>query len=219
MFLKQLETMRMMCEQAIAPCKMQSDPELPIKDDLFVDNRTLTSKRESKAQDKRQAKSEEQESVPLADWTKLVEFQVVDAAKDTSAYVDKEGRHFTHVYSYNKVMSPSDMEGICKILNRTEWLVLAWYFGPEATSKFGLVDFEELDKFPMHSTGKENFTVFVYFKTKSAAKADPKRAKSVMKHEIKSVRKAFKSTPKEPTTPARERRNTRLASSDKKERR
>ena len=102
-----------------------------------------------------------------------MEFKLCDAAKPNMRYVDDKGRDITHVYSYNKVMSPSDMVGICQILNRSDWRILAWYFNPEATEKFGLVDFEELTRMPMHSTGKENFTVFVYFKTRKAGA--PKR--------------------------------------------
>jgi HD superfamily phosphohydrolase YqeK len=111
----------------------------------------------------------------VINWTDLVDFQLCDAAKTDYTYVDSHGRDITHIYSYNKVMSQSDMEGISAILNRSNWLVLAWYFGPEATAKFGLENFEVLERMPMHSTGKENFTVFVYFKTKKAGLTQSKR--------------------------------------------
>jgi len=67
-------------------------------------------------------------------------------------------------------MSVKNMEQISASLNKSNWLVLAWYFGPEATAKFGLKNFEILDRMSMHSTGKENFTVFVYYKTKKLPK-------------------------------------------------
>lgn len=65
-------------------------------------------------------------------------FRIADAANTDTKYVDDTGKDITHIYSYNKVMSQPDMEGICKILNRTGWLVLAWYFDPKKTEKFGL---------------------------------------------------------------------------------
>lgn len=63
-------------------------------------------------------------------------------------------------------MSAEDMEGISQLLNKSNWLILAWYFGPEATAKFGLKNFQMIHKISMNSTGKEHFTVFVYCKVK-----------------------------------------------------
>ena len=109
------------------------------------------------------------------DWLSLVDFKLCDAANKDYRYVDNLGNDITHIYSYNKVMSIEDMEGISELLNKSNWLVLAWYFGPEATAKFGLKNFEILERLPMHSTGKENFTVFVYYKTKKLqSKSEPK---------------------------------------------
>ena len=72
-------------------------------------------------------------------------------------------------------MGKDSMEGISSFLNRTNWKILAWYFGPKASAKFGLKNFSILDKMPMHSTGKENFTVFIYYNTmkKPLPKAKP----------------------------------------------
>lgn len=108
-------------------------------------------------------------------WLELVDFRLCDAAKPEERYVDNYGRDITHIYSYNKVMGKDSMEGISSILNRTNWKILAWYFGPEASAKFGLKNFSILDRMPMHSTGKENFTVFIYFNTRkhSLTKAKP----------------------------------------------
>ena len=108
-------------------------------------------------------------------WLELVDFRLCDAAKPEERYVDNNGRDITHIYSYNKVMGKESMEGISSILNRTNWKILAWYFGPEASAKFGLKNFSILDRMPMHSTGKENFTVFIYYNTRkhSINKAKP----------------------------------------------
>jgi hypothetical protein len=47
------------------------------------------------------------------EWISLVYFQLVDAAKHLKSYVDCGARDITHIYSYNKVMSRKDTEGIC----------------------------------------------------------------------------------------------------------
>jgi len=81
-------------------------------------------------------------------------------------YCDSQGQDFTHIYSYNKVMSVNDRRGICQILNRTNFRIMAWYFDPKNTRKTGLKHFDLLYKAPMLSTGNEKFTCYLYFKTK-----------------------------------------------------
>jgi len=61
-------------------------------------------------------------------------------------------------------MSVNDREGICKILNKTNYRVLAWYCGPEETKKSGLKNFRFIKRIPMQSTGSEKFSVFIYIK-------------------------------------------------------
>jgi hypothetical protein len=68
-------------------------------------------------------------------------------------------------------MSKDDRASISKILNKTNFKVMAWYFGPHDSAKSGLKRVKLAYKMPMHSTGKEKFTVYVYFKTE---KYDPK---------------------------------------------
>ena len=63
-------------------------------------------------------------------------------------------------------MSVNDRKGICQILNRTNFRIMAWYFDPKNTRKTGLKHFELLYKAPMLSTGNEKFTCYVYYKTK-----------------------------------------------------
>jgi len=48
-------------------------------------------------------------------------------------YAFADGKDFTHIYSYNKVMSKNDCKGISEILNRTNFRILAWYFNPDKT--------------------------------------------------------------------------------------
>ena len=62
-------------------------------------------------------------------------------------------------------MSEEDRAGIAKILNQTNYRVLAWYFNPRDTEKSGLRDFICLGRMQMQSTGNERFTVYVYFRT------------------------------------------------------
>ena len=63
-------------------------------------------------------------------------------------------------------MSDEDLKDICKILNRTNWRVLAWYFDKDTTRACGLKHFGYLGSMPMPSTGKEKFSTFVFFKTR-----------------------------------------------------
>lgn len=99
------------------------------------------------------------------EWIDLVNFRVCDAAKPEESYTDDNKRCITHIYSYNKVMSVEDRAGIAKILNKTNYRILAWYFNPAETERSGLRDFQCLGRMPMHSTGGERFTVYVYFRT------------------------------------------------------
>ena len=76
-------------------------------------------------------------------------------------------------------MSIKDRQGICEILNKTDYRVLAWYFGPDDTRKAGLKDFKFIVRIPMQSTGNEKFSVFIYIKSK--AKKPAGRPKSLQK--------------------------------------
>jgi hypothetical protein len=62
-------------------------------------------------------------------------------------------------------MSRADRAAISKILNKTNFKIMAWYFGPRESAKSGLKRVKLAFKMPMHSTGKEKFTVYVYYKT------------------------------------------------------
>merc|ERR1712153_57230 len=74
--------------------------------------------------------------------------------------------HFSHIYSYNKVMSIDDRRGISKILNRTNFRLMAWYFSPRESAMTGLKNVKLAHKMPMQSTGREKFTVYLFFKTR-----------------------------------------------------
>ena len=67
-------------------------------------------------------------------------------------------------------MSVADRRGISKILNRTNFRLMAWYFGPRDSSASGLKRVKLAYQMPMQSTGKEKFMVYIYFKTE---KYDP----------------------------------------------
>lgn len=71
----------------------------------------------------------------------------------------------THIYSYNKIMSKNDRRCISKILNKTNFKLMAWYFSPRESAQCGLKRVKMCYKMPMQSTGKEKFTVYVYVKT------------------------------------------------------
>jgi len=99
------------------------------------------------------------------DWVKKLFFVSEDATK-CKAYMTEKKVHFTHIYSYNKLMSKECRSKIAKILNKTKFNVLAWYSNPKQTKKAGLKNFTFLCKFPMQSTSTEKFHVYVYIKTK-----------------------------------------------------
>jgi hypothetical protein len=106
----------------------------------------------------------------LDTWTELVTFRLCDAAKPEERYVDDNNNDFTHIYSYNKVMSEKDLIGISNILNRTNWRILGWYFSPDATAKCGLKNYKLLTRMSMHTTGNERYSCFIYYNTKQVSK-------------------------------------------------
>ena len=118
------------------------------------------------------------------DWFDRVEFEICDAAKYLERYADSEGKDFTHIYSYNKVMSTKDTFGISQILNRTNFRLLAWYFGPEKSQNSGLKHFRLVHQEPMQSTGKEKFTVYVYAKTRLYVPEDAEAWSSETEEEL-----------------------------------
>lgn len=112
------------------------------------------------------------------DWFNRISFHSEDAtkcdsyfhcvesteSKNTSRNKNAEFAHFTHIYAYNKLMSRSCRESIAKILNQTNFKVLAWYSNPVLTEKAGLKNIEFVCKFPMQSTSTEKFHVYIYVK-------------------------------------------------------
>lgn len=97
-------------------------------------------------------------------WVDLCEFSVVDAAAKNQRYQDNAGKDITHIYSYNLVMSQSDIQSICQILNRTAYRVLAWYKNQDETAKAGLTNYTFLTSIPMPTTGGQSFSVYIYLK-------------------------------------------------------
>ena len=75
------------------------------------------------------------------DWIHRVDFEICDAAKFLQKYAYQGEEDFTHIYSYNKVMSLKDRRSISEILNRTNFRLLAWYFNPDKSRLSGLKHF------------------------------------------------------------------------------
>ena len=106
-------------------------------------------------------------------WFDLCHFEKVDAARCDRYFFEHElgplagqQRDYSHIYSYNKVMSHEDRKSICLILNKTNFRMLAWYFGPKETEACGLKHVRFLHKMPMQSTGNEKFSVYIFYRTK-----------------------------------------------------
>ena len=50
---------------------------------------------------------------------------------------------------------------------------MAWYFSPRDSANCGLKSVKLAHKMPMQSTGREKFTVYIYFKTRCWDTEDP----------------------------------------------
>ncbi|CAI2366798.1 unnamed protein product [Moneuplotes crassus] len=101
-------------------------------------------------------------------WCTKCVFEQVDAGKVDKIVLNKLGRRedITHVYSYNKVMGKDCLAGIGRSLNNTNFKILSWYVNEKTTYRI-VKNVKLLFKMPMRSTGQEQFSVYVYFKTKS----------------------------------------------------
>jgi len=78
-----------------------------------------------------------------------VTFEVADAAKMPDKYKDSYGEDITHIYSYNKVMTFEDRKNICRTLNKTNFKIMAWYWGPRDSAQCGLKRVALAHKMPM----------------------------------------------------------------------
>mgnify|MGYP007072303263 CR=1 FL=1 len=107
------------------------------------------------------------------DWCSMVDFRYADAAQGESKYLDKDGLDMSHIYSYNKVMSLKDRRDISRKLNRTNFRLMAWYFGPRESRQCGLKHVRLAYQMPMQSTGKQKFSVYIYYKTQMYNDKDP----------------------------------------------
>ena len=70
-------------------------------------------------------------------------------------------------------MSLKDRRDISKIINRTNFKILAWYFSPRDSAICGLKRVKLAYKMPMQTSGKQKFTVYVFFKTERYDPEDP----------------------------------------------
>lgn len=98
-------------------------------------------------------------------WWSKISFECHDATKYKS-FTNEKNEHFTHIYTYNKIMGEECSSKIAKILNKTNFLVLAWYLTPKQSEKAGLKNVLYLCSFPMHTTSTEKFNVYIYIKTR-----------------------------------------------------
>jgi hypothetical protein len=98
-------------------------------------------------------------------WWSKISFECQDATKFKS-YSNEKNEHYTHIYSYNKIMGEECSSRIAKILNKTNFAVLAWYLTPKQSEKAGLKNVLYLCSIPMHTTSTEKFNVYIYIKTR-----------------------------------------------------
>ena len=69
-------------------------------------------------------------------------------------------------------MSTIDRAKIAKKLNKTNFKLMTWYFGPQDSAASGLRKCRLASKMSMQSTGKEKFTAYIYFKTNDSDSED-----------------------------------------------
>ena len=75
------------------------------------------------------------------EWASKVTFECGNAI-DTEAFVHPyDESSFTHIYSYNKLMSDKELIVISRILNKSDFKVLAWSKTPHQTEMSGLKDY------------------------------------------------------------------------------
>ena len=98
-------------------------------------------------------------------WWSKANFECEDAT-NMKIFSNDKNEHCTHIYSYNKIMSDDCRYKVAKILNKTNFKVLAWYLTPKQTEKIGLRNCLYLCSFTMQTTSTEKFNVYIYIKTK-----------------------------------------------------
>ena len=111
-----------------------------------------------------------------SDWVDQISFICEDATA-FPMFTDLNGKHFTHIYSYNKLMAKSTRDKIVKVLNKTNFKILAWYSNPKVTKDSGLKNVELLCKYPMQSTSTEKFYIYFYIKLKKIGKGSSLKCK------------------------------------------
>eukprot|EP00357_Protocruzia_adherens_P034137 CAMPEP_0115013170 /NCGR_PEP_ID=MMETSP0216-20121206/25232_1 /TAXON_ID=223996 /ORGANISM="Protocruzia adherens, Strain Boccale" /LENGTH=324 /DNA_ID=CAMNT_0002382485 /DNA_START=227 /DNA_END=1201 /DNA_ORIENTATION=+ len=97
-------------------------------------------------------------------WLSRISFEASDATK-FKIFHNSSKDHFSHIYSYDKLMGEECHESLSKILNRTNFKVVIWYFDPKKSERFGLKNVKLVHKMSMTTTGHQNFTAYVYIKT------------------------------------------------------
>eukprot|EP00826_Nyctotherus_ovalis_P002824 TRINITY_DN10568_c0_g3_i3.p1 TRINITY_DN10568_c0_g3~~TRINITY_DN10568_c0_g3_i3.p1 ORF type:complete len:353 (-),score=70.28 TRINITY_DN10568_c0_g3_i3:148-1206(-) len=172
---KRKESAMELRSRAIKSYHSLSEKELKIKVPKKSSNKKQHAKelavatRISQRKAKCEAKSKPHRS-SLDSWHKLVSFLQTDASRFTS-YKNAAGEDYTHIYSYNKVMTKETIKDVCRILNNTDYRVLAWYFNENETRKCGLKNFLMIRKVPMLTTGGQKFIMYLYVKAKPSIRS------------------------------------------------
>ena len=72
--------------------------------------------------------------------------------------------NYSHIYCYDYVFSPSTHKKLIPILDKSPCKILVCYSNMDKLKKYGLMNFTEIGKLNVSTTGKQRFTVHIYMK-------------------------------------------------------
>ena len=99
-------------------------------------------------------------------WWSLLSFEC-KCVSNFKNFINEKNEHFTHIYSSNKNIGKEGAITMAKILNKTNFLVLAWCLTPFESEIAGLENCFYLCCFPMLFHSTEKFNIYIYIKTKN----------------------------------------------------
>eukprot|EP00741_Cyanophora_paradoxa_P012635 tig00020614_g12208.t1 len=94
-----------------------------------------------------------------------LDFELADAT--TRANFD----HYTHIYMYDRIFYEDTYVKLCPKLEASSFRILISYREPSFLHKHGLIHIDLIHKISMRSTGKQNFTAYIYRKRLASRKA------------------------------------------------